>query len=103
MPVISSVVREALSGTSCYKYASETIIHTVYDSGFYWVGRKISVSSTFFTLPLLQTSPLLSISLIFKASSCSDLLFRVSSQPSEDNNQVGNNFNYIKGVCYKRK
>lgn len=39
---------------------------------------------------------------IFKASNCSDLLFGVGSQPSEDN-QAGNNFNYIKGISYRRK
>lgn len=73
-----------------------------------FTGLEGRSESLLLSLPCLYSKflylPSLSILLIniFKAPSCSDLLFGVNSQPSEDN-QVGNNFNYIKDICYKRK
>lgn len=65
------------------------------------VSLLLSLPRLYFKLIYLPSLSILLIN-IFKAPSCFDLLFGVNSQPSE-NNQVGNNFNYIKGICYKRK
>lgn len=112
MPVISSVVHKALSGTFYCNCAGETITHTVCGSGVCWVRRKNSLSHLLSLYCLaISLSVLIRFSFLFFFLSFFFyylrffyLLVALNSQSNEDNQVVRwSDFKYIKGFWHRKK